>query len=435
MTPNSARLLIPGAGGAKALLCTLLALAACSCRGTQSEARSKAEPPGDGNRGVIEVTAVEAVGRRVPVVVRATGSFLADETADVASEADGIVIETPVDAGRFVRKGDVLFRLDDRTARLRLEQAEAALRQAEARLGLKEGAAFDESTVPDVAAARANYEAALAAARQARSDAERLAALFKTGDVSQSSFDQAQTRARTTEEQASAALKQYEAARNAARQGYSAVEAARAQVALARKALEDTVIRAPFAGHVTARQVAVGEYIGAMNRTSKIVRLARIDPIKLRLQIPEREAARLRVGMKAIAVVQAYADRRFEGRLTIINPAVDPGSRALTAEAQLPNPEGRLLPGMFAAAEIEQTAGEEAVFVPRSAILRDPNTESYRVYVVEGDRARLRVVQLGRGQEGDWVQVAGGVQAGARVAVANLDRLYDGAPVRARPGA
>ncbi len=172
-----------------------------------------------------------------------------------------------------------------------------------------------------------------------------------------------------------------------------------------------------------------------MNRTSKIVRLARIDPIKLRLQVPEREAARLRVGMKAIAVVQAYADRRFKGRLTIINPAVDPGSRALTAEALLPNPEGRLLPGMFAIAEIEQTAGEEAVLVPRSAIRRDPNTESYRVWVVEGDRARLRVVQLGRGQEGDWVQVASGIQAGALVAVANLDRLYDGAPVRARPGA
>jgi multidrug efflux pump subunit AcrA (membrane-fusion protein) len=417
------------------LLCAMTAVVSIGCNRSKSDAGEKTAAAHSGNPGVVEVPAVRAVNRRIPVVVQATGSFLADEAADVASEADGIVVETPVDVGRFVKKGDVLFRLDDRTAKLRLEQAEAALRQAEARLGLKEGVSFHENAVADVAAARANYEAVLSQANLAQSDAGRYTSLYKSGDVSKSTFDSVQTRAKTAQEQASAALKLHEAALNAARQGYNAVEGARAQVALARKTLEDTVIKAPFAGHVTARNVAVGEYIGAMNRANKIVRLVRIDPIKLRLQVPEVEAAKLRVGMNTTATVQAHSDKRFEGRLTAINPAVDPGSRAITVEASIHNPAGLVLPGMFAAGQIEQPAAEDAVYAPRAAILHDPNTDSYRVYVVEGQVARLRVVQLGKGREGELVQIATGVAAGALLAVGKLDRLYDGAPVRATTGA
>lgn len=421
------------------ILCAMTAVVLIGCNQPKSQADNKtnqtAATHSGGNPGVVEVSTVRAVSRRVPTVVDATGSFLADEAADVASEADGIVIETPVDVGALVKRGDVLFRLDERTAKLRLLQSEAALRQAEARLGLKEGTSFHESEVADVAAARANSEAALSQAKLAQSDAERLATLFKTGDVSNSAFDQAQTRAKTMQEQASAALKQYEAALNTARQGYSAVDAAKAQVSLARKALEDTVIRAPFAGHITARQVAVGEYVGAMNRANKIVRLVRIDPIKLRLQVPELEAAKLRVGMKTTATVQAYPDKRFEGRLTAINPAVDPASRAITVEASMHNPAGSVLPGMFATGQIEQPMAESAVYAPQAAVIHDPNTDSYRVYVVEGERARLRVVQLGKGRDGDLVQIATGITAGALVAVSSLERLYDGAPVRLRTGA
>lgn len=417
------------------ILCAITAVLLIGCNQSKSQADNKTAAANSGNPGVVEVSTVRAVGRQLPAVVQVTGGFLADEAADVASEADGIVVETPVDVGRFVKKGDVLFRLDDRTAKLRLDQAGAALRQSQAKLGLKEGGSFEESSVADVAAARANYEAALSQAKLAQSDAERFATLLKTGDVSNSAFDQAQTRAKTTQEQAGAAFKQYESALNAARQGYNVVEAANAQVALARKALEDTVITAPFAGHITARQVAVGEYVGAMNRANKIVRLVRIDPIKLRLQVPELEAAKLRVGMKTTATVQAYPDKRFEGRLTAINPAVDPASRAITVEATIHNPAGLVLPGMFATGQIEQPTAESAVYVPRAGVLHDPNTDSYRVYVVEGERARLRVVQLGKARDGELIQIATGITAGAVVAVSNLEHLYDGAPVRLRTGA
>jgi RND family efflux transporter MFP subunit len=383
---------------------------------------------------VVEVEVARAESRRVPVAVEATGSFLADEAADAASEADGIVVETLVEVGQRVRKGEALFRLDDRAPRLRLEQAEAALRQAEARLGLEEGGRLEEERVAEVAAARANAEAAEAQAKLAQADAERYTALYRSGDVSKSVVEAAETRAKTTGEQARAARKQYEAALNAARQGYSAVEAARAQAALARKAVEDTVVRAPFTGHVTGRNVAVGEYVGAMNRTSKVVRVARIDPIKARLQVPEGEAGKLRVGQKVVLTARAHPGRRFEGRVTAINPAVDAASRSITVEATLANPEGLALPGMFAAGRIEQAAEEEAVYVPRRAVTRDPNTESYRVYVVEGGKARLRVVQLGRGQEGELVEVATGIGAGEAVAASNLERLTDGAQVKAKTG-
>lgn len=417
-----------------AVVCAAMAASLGGCRQRATEAAGKGSPEQRSNPGVVEVASARAVSRRAPVVVEATGSFLADEAADVASEADGIVVETLVDVGRRVKKGDVLFRLDDRAPRLRLAQAEAALRQAEARLGLEEGGRLEEERVAEVAAARANAEAAEAQAKLAQEDAARYASLYRSGDVSKSLVDAAATRAKTTAEQARAARKQYEAALNAARQGYSAVEAARAQAALARKAVEDTVVRAPFTGHVTGRNVAVGEYVGAMNRTSKVIRLARIDPIKARLQVPEAEAARLRAGLKVALTARAYPGRRFEGRVTAINPAVDAASRSLTVEATIANPEGLALPGMFAAGQIEQPVENEAVYVPRCAVMRDPNTESYRVYVLEGGRARLRVVQLGKGQEGGLVEVAAGISAGEVVAADNLERLYDGAPVRTKTG-
>lgn len=389
---------------------------------------------------VVPVTTAQALIRDVPTYVEATGSFVADEFSDVAPLSPGRVVATPVDVGSFVAKGQVIARLDDSEAQLRLTsarasaaQAEAAVRQAEARIGLYGGASFDAAVVPEVQASRAAYESAQAEVRLAAADARRYANLVKTGDVSQSAYETARTKEETAKAREDAARRQYEGAVNAARQNYGGVEsanaslqAAKAQMGIAEKAVEDTIIRAPISGYVSDRPIAVGEYVG---NTATIATIIRAHPIKLELQVPESDAGGLHVGMPVTARVSAFPGRDFEGQISAVNPAVDANSRALTIEAKFANPELDLKPGMFATARVLLPGIEQAVLVPRSAILTDPSTEASQVFVIADDRASVRVVRLGDPIEG-MVRVLSGVNAGESVAVTNLEQLYDGLVVQ-----
>jgi RND family efflux transporter MFP subunit len=388
----------------------------------------------------VDVRTTKVELRDVAVTVEVTGTFVADESSDVAPQIDGQIASTPVDVGAFVRKGTLLVQLNPRDAQLRLqqaraaeEQASAALRQAQARVGMLNGGTFDPSQVPEVMAAGAALQSAEAQAKLARSDAGRYATLLKSGDVAQTVYDQAATRAATMEAQAAAARQQYEASLNTARQSAQAVEAAaaalaaaRAQVGLAEKALSDTAIRAPFDGHVTDRQVSVGEWV---TKSTKVITVAKIQPLKAKLQVPEVEAARVRDGNQVRVTVQAYPGRQFQGKITAVNPAIDPASRAFTAEATFVNSDTALRPGMFATASIVQGEQQRVAYVPRTAVQVDPNTDSYRVWVVEDGTARLRVIQIGK-QDGDAVAVTTGLEEGQTVAITNLDKLYDGSPLR-----
>jgi len=375
--------------------------------------------------------------RAIPVTLGATGTFIADESANVAPEISGQVARTPVDAGDFVRKGEPLIYLDDREARLQLDQAqatereaEAAVRQARAGIGLTPGGRFEPAEVAEARAARAAYESAQAEARLAEAEAGRYAELAETGDVSRSAYDQRRAQAETARAQVRATRQQYESALNAARQGYQAVESAQAALAaagaavsLARDRLRNTVIRAPFAGYVSVAPVGPGEFV---NTSSNVATLMRIHPVRLELQIPEPEAGRIRVGMPVLASVAAHPGREFRGRLTSINPALSAESRTLRVEATFANPDSFLRPGMFAEAKIVLPVSQPAVFVPVSAVQMQADTDSSQVFVVQNGRARVRVVQLGE-RDGKRVRILVGVAGGDRVATSNLDQLYDGA--------
>ena len=144
----------------------------------------------------IAVPVAHAVVRTVPAGFDATGAFAAEESSDVAPPVAGRVIATPVDAGTFVRQGDMICELDHRDAQLRLDQvkaqlaeATAALTQTQWRIGHAGTGAFDPNNVPEVAAARANFESAEAQAKLAAADAKRYENLVATGDVSRSAFE------------------------------------------------------------------------------------------------------------------------------------------------------------------------------------------------------------------------------------------------------
>ncbi|HEX8844415.1 MAG TPA: efflux RND transporter periplasmic adaptor subunit [Pyrinomonadaceae bacterium] len=432
------------------IACALLAvaLAASGCSKTTTTTQSNTNRTGRGEGGASRgaegpataVTTARAEVRQVPSTIEVTGSLTATESSDVAPQTSGQVVSTPIGVGAFVSRGAVIARLNDRDARLRLKQAQASVqqaaagvRQAEARLGLGPNNRFDASTIPEVRSAAATYEAALAQQRLAEANARRYADLVETGDVARSVYDQYRTQADTARAQANNARQQLETAINQARQNnqaiqtaQAAVESARAQVAISEKAVADTVIRAPYSGYISARPIAIGEYV---TPSSVIATLLLTNPLKLELQVPELDAPRVRLGMAVALTVDAFPDRKFNGRVTAVNPAIDPTSRAFTVEAEVENPENALRSGMFATARIALPTGNQAVFVPREAVVSDQNTNSYRVFVIEGTTAHLQVVQIGE-EENGMVQILSGVKGDAEVATSNLQQLYEGAKVQ-----
>jgi RND family efflux transporter MFP subunit len=324
---------------------------------------------------IVSIDTAPAVEREVAATIRATGSFVADEMSDVTPMIAGSVIETPVNIGDVVKMGQVIVRLDPRNASLDLQNADASLQQA------------------------------VAQAQNAKVEAERNAALVKSGDISRSTYEKLTTQLASAD---------------------AAVAQAQARRATAKKTVDDTTIVAPFAGHVTARPVSVGEYV---TTSSKVVTIVRIQPIKLELQVPESDAGKLRRGMRVRAQVPTHAGSIFEGVVSALNVALDASSRAMAIEVRFPNADDRLLPGMFGTAEIRLPDTERAMFVPSAAVATIANGQSSAVYVVEDGTARVRVVQLGEAQDG-MVRVLAGLDGHAVVATSALNQLFDGVKVR-----
>lgn len=433
-----------------ACLAAACALYGAACGRSESSAQTRDTKKGGPSAGgeapaetapPIAVTTAKAESREVPSYVQATGSLVAEETSDVAPQASGQVVSTPVGVGAFVRQGAVIARLNDRDARLRLQQAQAgvqqqvaAVRQAEARLGLRPGGNFEASSIPEVRAAGSNLEQAQAQLRLAEANERRYRALVETGDVAMSTYEQYRTTRDTARAEVNTARQQLEVAINTARQSNqavqsaeAAVESARAAVAIAQEAVAYSVVRAPYAGYISSRPVAVGEYV---TPSSVIATVLRTNPIKLQLLVPEADAPHLTPGMGVSLEVDAFHERKFAGQVSAVNPAIDPASRSATIEALVQNPDNALRSGMFATARIARAGGSRAVYVPRAAVLNDQNTQSYRVFVIQGDTAKLRVVQIGTTEEGDSVQILSGVEPDETVATGNLQQLFEGARVK-----
>jgi multidrug efflux pump subunit AcrA (membrane-fusion protein) len=415
------------------LLCGV-GLLACSCANKTQISQAAAPKP-------VEVATAKSFVKQVSAAFDETGTFVADETSDIAPPVAGRILRTPVNVGAFVKQGQVICELDHRDADLKLQQmraqlaeAKATVRQAQSRIGFDSGK-FDETKVPEVAAARANYESSQAQARLAAADAQRYSNLVASGDVSRSAFEKARTQQETADAQANASRQQLEGALNAARQSYQIVsssqaslDAVSAQVAQAEKGLADTYIRAPFDGFISDRPVSAGEYVAL---TNKIATLVNVKTLKLQLQTPEQRAAKAQVGMAVLAHVSAYPDRQFTGKVSAVNPAVDPNSRVFVLEARFPNPDNALRPGMFSTARVILPGGESAVFVPRKSVVRDKTTDSNFVYMVDHGQARMRVVLVGETQ-GDFIRIQSGLAGNESVVTTNQSQLFDGAAVQER---
>jgi multidrug efflux pump subunit AcrA (membrane-fusion protein) len=423
----------------------LIALFAAACgRSKEPETAKAAGPEVKSVSQTQTVSAARVVTREVSAAVQATGSYAAQESSNVAPQTSGVLVATPVDVGSFVQEGQLIARLDDRDPKLRLDQAlaqqqqaEAFVRQAQSKIGLGQNQTFDPNSVPEVLAARAAYESAQSQAKLADADAKRYENLINSGDVSRSAYEKARTAAETAQAQANAARQQYDAALNGARQNYQGVatqeaslQAIHAQVAMARKTLADVEVRAPFAGYVSARPIAVGEYV---DTKTTIATILRITPVKLQLQIPQIYAPNVKLGLPVEALVSGFQDRIFQGHVTAINPSVETNSRTFIAEASFANADLALKPGMFATARIVLPGNTKGIFVPRNAVLTDPTTNSSQVFMIVDGKARVAVVQIGE-QAGDMIRILSGVPEDAVLALDHLQDLYDGENVAVTEG-
>lgn len=408
---------------ALALLLIAAGIFVAACRGSKANART--EQPASANApAVVEVTTAAAIKRDLPRFFEATGSLAGDQQTDVAPQTAGKVVEVGVDIGSYVKRGQLLVKLDDTELKLhvdqaatQVEQAKANVRQAEEKIGLKSGQAFEPNRVAEVAAAKVTLDLA-------EKNLVRAEKLIESGDVSRSFYDDQRARRDQLKEQYDVALAQ-------ARQNYAAVEVARtnvanmqAQLALARKNLSYAIIPAPIDGFVTERTADVGEYVSPQ---AKVATIVRTNPLRIRIDIPEQAIPEVRVGQSVSITTSAWPDKNFSGRVARIAPNVSATSRTLTVEAEIENSSNALKPGQFATVRILQEKAEPAVLIPSRAVVTEAGVS--RVFVVKDGHAEQRLVQTGQ-TEGDLIAVKNGVKADEQVATSGLERLSDGVAVK-----
>jgi len=356
------------------------------------------------------VRVVAAVVGPFPRTVTVTGTLAADEEVIAGFKVAGRVGEIAVDLGSPVRKGQVLARLDPTDFRLRVEQAEAALRQVRAGLGLPRDGSV-ERVDPEKTALVREARAVLEEARLSR---DRTARLSEKNLIARSEVDASQSRLLVAESRYQAALEEI-------RNRQELLSERSSGLALARQQFSDTVLSAPIDGAVRERRASVGEFLAA---GAPVFALVRVHPLRLRVAVPEREAASIRVG-QSVRVLLEGDPAAHAGRVARLSPSIQEQNRTLTVEAEVANREGKLRPGSFARAEIVVEADRTAVMVPAPAVVTFAGLE--KVFVVKDGKAVEKRIRTGR-RSGDRVEILEGVAAGEPV-VADPGNLVGGTPV------
>jgi multidrug efflux pump subunit AcrA (membrane-fusion protein) len=393
-------------GGVAAAVSVLAATAACSKSSTAQARGGDAAPASVQAQTVRE----EVVRRSVDIV----GTLAAADQVVVSSETDGTVSRILADLGDRVTAGQPLVELDREKRQYSLDQQRATLARALASYGASEpGKLPPIEQTPDVKKAQAELQ-------QARQNFERTQTLQQRQLVAQQLLDDAQ--ATLQAKQAG-----YDAALQNAKNLQAQIDAADASLKLADRQLRDTFIRAPFDGYVQERVVSLGELVKAQAPVMKVVR---IDPLKVTAEIPERMAPWIKTGAPVDLNVDAYGDRTFKGTLSRISPAVNTQTRAFPFEARVPNTDSLLKPGTFARVHIETAQQDKIVTVPYAALQYRYGVN--RVFVVDGDKLAVRELKTGD-RLGDRIEVLSGVTAGEQIAVSDVEKLVDGMKVKVGP--
>ncbi len=395
-----------------------------------------------GQHGPSPVMAVPVEKRMVPVTQTLVGSVQPNTRSVIASELAGLVEELAVDEGDWVDQGAVLCRLRNTTHRLAHEQAEAQLAQFEAELAELEAGTRKE----DLARAQAEMEEAKAIHEKWEREFERLKGLREQNSASLKEYNDTMADTAAARQRYLQAVARHELAEAGPRKetitrARFVVEAQRAVLARLKYDLDQTVIRAPFAGHVTFKHVEVGQSVSS---GGPVVNLIDLATVRVRVDVPESAIGAAKVGEPVSVVIDALR-RTFHGEIRHVIPQADEKARTFPVEIAVENPEHLLKAGMFVRARMPAGPTEESLVVPRDAVVHREGTD-YVVTVVPGASgpelmgipvpvrlgAEVRVESGGRFQ--DWIAVAAPtLEPGVRVAVKGHDRIYGPTPVALVP--
>jgi RND family efflux transporter MFP subunit len=364
-------------------MAAMLALAACG-----GGKKNQAAPP----RAVKTAKAAE-VQLGTSVVV--SGTLAAHERATVSTKVPGRLQVLNVDLGSRVAKGQVIAQVAPTDYELRVQQAQAALAEARARIGLAEGE--DDRVDPQQTGTVRQAAAVLEEARQNRARSARLAS---EGLIAQSERDASEAAYKVAESRYQDALDEI--------RGRSATAGQRrVDLAVAAQQLTDTSVKAPFAGVVELKRANVGEYMAA---GAPLLDLVSIDPLRFRAEVPERDAASVRAG-QAVRVSAEGVDREYAGAISRLSPTISERNRVLVVEADIAN-DGGLRPGTFVRAQIVTDATTKGITIPNRALVTFAGIQ--KVFLVKEGKAIEKAVTAGRRSD-QWTEIASGLSAGDEV--------------------
>jgi len=314
------------------------------------------------------------------------GDIKGDQEVRVFSKVSDRIVRFAVEMGDRVHKGSLIAVIENSSIQSRVNQVQANLEQAQSQLS--------------------NLE----------NEFKRMEQLLKENAVSQQQYDATKTQLEATRAQ---------------------VRGLREGLKQAKTQLEDSYIRSPLDGLIGQKFLEQGDMAGPQ---SPVVTVVKMDTVKVMVNVVERNAPEIRPGISADITVNALPDTSFRGAVNRVSPIIDPASRMLNAEIRIPNPDYLLRPGMFAEVSLLLEIRENALVVPKYALLQ--KTELTRdqlgqqqvvkhsyVYVVKNDRAHYRAVETGIEQEG-LVEIRSGLQPDEPVVLLGQQNLQDSTKVK-----
>lgn len=375
---------------------TLLPFVSLACK-SDYPASGKAASP-DSKTAARQVKTAKVVEMPIGQTVTVNGTLAAYDHTTLSIKVPGRLQTISIDLGSVVHKGQVIAQVEQQDYKLRVQQAEAALSQARARLGLSPDGADDRVSAEETGTVRQ----AKAVLEDAKSKRDRALKLMQQGVIPRADFD-------TADSDYKVALSRYQDGLEEIRNRQGLLAQRRSELALAKQQLADTIIYAPLEGVVQEKKASVGEYLAA---GAPIVDIVRIDPLRLRVDVPERESHSIRNGQSVRVTVEGDPES-YLGFVKRLSPTISEQNRVLAVEADVRN-NGRLRPGAFVRAEIVTDQTSTAVTVPSSAIVTFAGIE--KVMLVENGKAAEKAVTTGR-RGPDWIEIKAGLNIGQRVIV------------------
>ena len=316
--------------------------------------------------------------RDMEIKLAFTADILPAQQAAIFSKVSGYIQRIHVDRGDFVKAGQVLAEIDDQELQASLEQSRATLLTGQAGLEMARSSLVGQRA--NLENQRANLTKAHAVAANDARQAERMKTLFERGLVSATDFENA----RTTAESSRASVQAAEAQLNLAeaqiattesqvRLSQAQLETYRAALRLAETNLANTRLLAPFAGYVSQRNLDSGAAVSAQSAGTNtasvgILTIQDIQTVKAQIEVPERNIARVKVGSAVRLAVDPYEGETFTGSVARVVHNLDPRTRTMGVEVEIPNRTGRLKPGMFARVEVLVETRQRALTIPAEAL-------------------------------------------------------------------